>query len=150
MTAHTIRAARPADFDSIIAVVDDWWGRAVSSSLQRLFLDHFHETSLVAETPTLRPAGFLIGFLSPSDLDCAYIHFAGVHPDLRRTGLAGELYDRFLTVATEAGRTTAKAITSPVNGASIAFHRALGFTESEPITDYDGPGLDRVVFHKRL
>lgn len=150
MAAHTIRSAHPTDFDPIVAVVDDWWGRAVSSALQRLFLDQFHRTSLVAETSTLRPAGFLIGFVSPSDPECAYIHFAGVHPDLRRTGLARELYDRFLTAAIEAGCTKAKAVTSPINTRSIAFHRAIGFTTSEPITDYDGPGLDRVVFHKHL
>ncbi|TQL78800.1 ribosomal protein S18 acetylase RimI-like enzyme [Stackebrandtia endophytica] len=150
MTALSIRAARPDDFDPIISVADDWWGRAVSSALQRLFLDQFHQTSLVAETPTLRPAGFLIGFLSPSDPACAYIHFSGVHPDMRRTGLARELYDRFLTSAVEAGCTKAKAVTSPVNARSIAFHRAIGFTASEPVADYDGPGLDRVVFHKPL
>jgi hypothetical protein len=28
----------------------------------------------------------------------------------------------------------------------MAFHQAMGFTASDPIMDYDGPSLDRVVF----
>ncbi|NKY49899.1 GNAT family N-acetyltransferase [Nocardia vermiculata] len=147
---YTVRTARPEDFDSIIGVVDDWWGRAASRDLTRLFLDHFHDTSLIARTPELPLAGFVIGFLSPADPECAYIHFTGVHPDMRRTGLARDLYDRFFTMARNAGRTKAKAITSPINTGSIAFHEALGFTAGEPVQDYDGPALDRVSFLKTL
>ncbi|QVQ53754.1 GNAT family N-acetyltransferase [Spiractinospora alimapuensis] len=146
----TVRAARPNDFEPIIAVVDDWWGRPVSVNVSRLFLDHFHDTSLVAETDDGRIVGFVIGFLSPADPDCAYIHFTGVAPEARRTGLARDLYDRFFTVARAAGRTKAKAVTSPLNTRSIAFHEAVGFTVSDPVPDYDGPGLDRVVFRRDL
>lgn len=148
--AYTVRAAQPGDFDAIIAVVDDWWGRPASRDLTRLFLDHFHDTSLVASTPETPLAGFVIGFLSPAAPDCAYIHFTGVHPRLRRTGLGRDLYDRFFTMARQAGRTRAKAITSPVNTRSIAFHQAIGFTATAPIPGYDGPDLDRVVFEKPL
>jgi hypothetical protein len=45
---QALRPARPADYDAIAAVVDDWWGRPVLSSIPRLFLDHFHRTSLIA------------------------------------------------------------------------------------------------------
>ena len=48
------------------------------------------------------------------------------------------------------GRTVVKAITSPQNGPSIAFHRAMGFTVSDPIKDYDGPAVDRVVFVREI
>ena len=145
----TVRPARPEDFDPIIAVVDDWWGRPVSRSLTRLFLDHFFATSLIAEHDG-ELAGFLIGFWSPSQPRDAYIHFAGVAPAWRRTGLAGRLYEQFFDRARADGRTVVKAITSPVNQASIAFHQAMGFTTSEPIPDYDGPALDRVVFTRDL
>ena len=148
--AYTVRTARPADYDAIIAVVDDWWGRPASRDLTRVFLDHFHATSLVAEEPGGALAGFLVGFLSPSESDCAYVHFAGVSPSLRRSGLARDLYERFFGQARADGRTAVKAITSPVNSRSIAFHRALGFTASEPVPDYDGPELDRVVFRREL
>jgi len=42
------------------------------------------------------------------------------------------------------------AITSPANTASIAFHRAMGFEVRGPVPDYDGPGLDRIVFERGL
>jgi ribosomal protein S18 acetylase RimI-like enzyme len=145
----TVRAARPADFDTIIAVVDDWWGRPAARDLTRLFLDHFFGTSLIAEHGG-ELAGFLIGFLSPSKPQDAYIHFAAVAPAWRRTGLARSLYEQFFDRARQDGRTVVKAITSPQNGPSIAFHRAMGFAASDPIEDYDGPSLDRVVFVREI
>jgi predicted GNAT superfamily acetyltransferase len=60
-----LRTAAAADYDRIIAVLDDWWGRPVRHSLPRVFLDHFYATSTVAESDG-ELAGFLIGFLSPS------------------------------------------------------------------------------------
>jgi predicted GNAT superfamily acetyltransferase len=141
----TVRPARPEDFDTIIAVIDDWWGRPASRNLTRLFLDHFCGTSLIAEHGG-ELAGFLIGFLSPAKSVQAYIHFAGVAPAWRGAGLARSLYEQFFDQARQDGRTVIKAITSPQNGPSIAFHQAMGFTASDPIKDYDGPSLDRVVF----
>ncbi|WP_017596241.1 GNAT family N-acetyltransferase [Nocardiopsis potens] len=144
-----IRTARPEDHARITAVADDWWGRPVSGILPRLFLDHFHPTSLVADAGE-ELAGFVIGFFSPGDGRTAYIHFTGVAPDQRRTGLARELYRRFFDLAKADGRTRVHAVTAPFNTGSIAFHTAMGFTASDPIPDYDGPGLDRVRFERPL
>jgi predicted GNAT superfamily acetyltransferase len=144
-----VRAAKPGDFDTIIAVIDDWWGRPASRDLTRLFLDHFCDTSLIAEHDG-QLAGFVIGFLSHSKPEQAYIHFAGVGPAWRRAGLARSLYEQFFDRARNDGRTVVKAITSAGNGRSIAFHQAMGFTASDPIKDYDGPSLDRVVFVRSL
>ncbi len=147
--SFTTRAAVPEDFDTVVSVVDDWWGRPASRDLTRVFVNHFHDTSLIAERDG-ELAGFVIGFLSPSRPDEAYIHFTGVNPAWRRTGLGRFLYERFFAMARANGRTVVKAITSPQNARSIAFHRALGFTPSDPVTDYDGPSLDRVTFRREL
>ena len=145
----TLRAATAADYDSIAAIIDDWWGRPVSHALPRLFLDHFHTTSTIAEADG-DLAGFLIGFLSPSLPDAAYIHFVGVDPDHRRSGLARVLYERFFELAAADNRTVVRAVTAPVNERSIAFHRALGFTVSDPVPGYDGPGDVKVRFERPL
>jgi ribosomal protein S18 acetylase RimI-like enzyme len=145
----TLRTATPADYDRIAAVLDDWWGRPVRHLLPRLFLDHFHATSTVAEAGD-DLAGFLVGFLSPSRPDAAYIHFVGVHPAHRRGGLARVLYKRFFALAAADGRTVVRAVTSPVNARSIAFHTALGFTASDPLPGYDGPGDVKVRFERPL
>ncbi|CNF44223.1 Conserved hypothetical protein (acetyltransferase?) [Mycobacterium tuberculosis] len=122
-----LRQAQPHDYDRIISVVDDWWGRPIRSILPRLFLDHFHRTSLVAEDGD-GLAGFLVGFLSPSMPDAAYIHVVGVAPRLRAEGLARRLYQRFFELAAAEHRTKIEAITSPQNRGSIVFHTAMGFT----------------------
>ncbi|MBR8744311.1 GNAT family N-acetyltransferase [Nocardiopsis sp. MG754419] len=143
-----IRTTTPRDHRRIVEVCDDWWGRPVAHILPRLFLDHFHTTCLVADDPHL--AGFLVGFPSPSLPEEAYVHFAGVAPDHRRTGLARELYRLFVEAARTDGRTVVRAVTSPANERSIAFHRSVGFTVTGPHAGYDGPGNDRMCFTLRL
>ena len=144
-----LRTAAAADYDRIIVVLDDWWGRPVRQALPRLFLDHFHATSFVAERDG-DLAGFLIGFMSPSLPDAAYIHFVGVHPHFRGNGLARVLYQRFFELAAADGRRVVSAVTAPRNTGSIAFHTAMGFTVTEPIPGYDGPSSGKVLFERRL
>ena len=117
-------------------------GRPVAHALPRLFLDHFHATSFVAERDG-DLAGFLVGFLSPSLPDAAYIQFVGVSPRERGSGLARALYERFFALAAADGRRVVRAVTAPVNGGSIAFHTAMGFTVTAPISGYDGPASPR-------
>ncbi|MGW0485203.1 N-acetyltransferase family protein [Nonomuraea sp. NPDC003214] len=144
-----IRSAVPGDYDAIAAVVDEWWGRPILPVLPRLFLDHFHRTSFVAEGPA-GLAGFLVGLVSPSLPGEAYIHFVGVSPRERAAGLGRRLYGRFFDLAREHGCHVVRAITSPANTASIAFHRRLGFAVSPPVPGYNGPGNDLVTFSRQL
>ena len=126
--------------------------------LQRLFFDHFGPTSLVAESEG-ELAGFLIGFVSPAKAQTAYVHFIGVDPGRRGSGLGTELYRRFFESARAAGCRRVECITSPVNTGSIGFHTRLGFRPVpggvvrdgvEVHLDYDGPGDDRVLFRYQL
>lgn len=148
--AWEIGPARAADYDEMVAVVDDWWSRAIAGSLPRLFLDHFHRSSLVARDRNGVLAGFLVGVLSPSQPGRAYVHFVGVAPAARGEGLGRRLYEQFFALARTAGCSRVGAITSPVNAGSIAFHRSLGFTVSGPVVGYDGPGRDMMVFDRSL
>ena len=115
---------------------------------QRLFFEHFADTSLVADDER-GLAGFLIGFLSQSRPDEAYIHMVATRSDCRRSGLGQELYARFFVIAADAGRTVVTSITAPHNEASIAFHLALGFSaDLQP--NHAGPGADKMVFRRSL
>jgi len=143
------RTAQPTDFDAIIGVVDEWWGRPVSHAIPRLFLDHFCDTSFVLYESE-RLVGFLIGFLSPAQSHVAYIHFVGTSPELRRSGYAAQLYNHFFALAKAQGRTEVHAITAPINTGSISFHKRMGFTVSEPIDGYNQAGKAHVVFKKLI
>ena len=151
MQTVAIRTAQPSDYDRIVGVLDDWWGRPISSGVPRLFLDHFWPTSRVAEAAGGAVlAGFLVGFRSPAQPDVGYVHFIGVAPEHRRGGLARALYGEFADQVRALGCRELRAITSPVNTTSIRFHEANGFTTSDVHADYDGPGRDRVVFRRAL
>lgn len=160
-----IRSARQEDYSAVVRAIRVWWGdsrtpeqaRELSLLVPRLFLQHFAGTSLVAERAG-EMRGFLIGFDSADRPDESYIHFVGVDPTERRGGLARRMYERFFDRAAGAGRRTVRAITSPANTGSIAFHRRLGFDlegtsegdEPPVVKDYDGLGQDRVSFVRRL
>jgi ribosomal protein S18 acetylase RimI-like enzyme len=111
-----------------------------------LYFQHFTTTSFVVERESGEMAAFLVGFLSQTDPEVAYVHFVGVDPALRGQGVARALYRAFFALATEHGRRYVHCITSPQNTTSQAFHARLGFTVSAVKPDYDGPGLDRVAF----
>jgi ribosomal protein S18 acetylase RimI-like enzyme len=156
------RRPSEADYDSIVRVVDDWWGgRKLDVLLPRLWLQHFSGTSWLAETADGRLAGFLVGFHSPDHPTVAYCHMIATSPNLRRGGLGRALYERFFDDARTAGLTRVHAVTWPGNRASIDFHRSLGFevvaapgsqnlygTPSTPGYDFDRE--DRTILVRRL
>jgi len=118
--------------------------------LPKLFFLHFEGTSFVAERADGTLAGFLVGFLSQTSTDEAYVHYIGIAPDQRGSGLGRDLYERFFDAARSAGRTVVRCVTSPANESSVAFHQALGFEVDRVAEDYDGPGEDRVLLVKSL
>jgi ribosomal protein S18 acetylase RimI-like enzyme len=146
----SIRPAELADHARIVAVVDDWWGgRRMAALLPSLFLEHFAGTSLVADDAG-ELVGFLVGFDSPDNPGEAYVHFVGVRPDQRGSGLGRELHDRFARGAAERGVATVRCVTSTANAASVAFHTSIGFvlegTDEPLVVD----GLDDVAGHVRM
>jgi ribosomal protein S18 acetylase RimI-like enzyme len=146
-----IRHAQPSDYARVIQHVNAWWGgREMAPMLPKLFFLHFEGTSFVAEREDGTIAGFLIGFLSQTNPEEAYVHFVGVAPDQRGMGLGHELYERFFAEARERDRKLVRCVTSPTNEDSVTFHRSLGFDVERVAKDYDGPGEDRVLLVKQL
>jgi ribosomal protein S18 acetylase RimI-like enzyme len=143
-----MRHAEPADYGRVIKVIDHWWGgREMAAMLPKLFFVHFRDTSFVAEEDG-QLAGFICGFRSQTYADEAYVHFVGVDPGRRTSGLGRALYERFFEAV--APRTVVRAVTAPVNKRSVAFHRAMGFQVERLDEDYDGRGQARVLLVKDL
>lgn len=139
----SLRHADPADYARVIGVVDEWWGgRAMAPMLPKLFFVHFRDTSFIADDDGA-VAGFLCGFRSQTFDDEAYIHFVGVDPVHRGSGVGRGLYERFFDAV--APRGVVRAVTAPSNERSIAFHRALGFEVERVDDDYDGRGQGRAL-----
>jgi predicted GNAT superfamily acetyltransferase len=154
-----IRQLSTADYPLVISVIDQWWGgRQMADKLPRLFFEHFTDTSFAAEHDG-KLAGFLAGFISQSRPGEAYIHFVGVDPAQRGSGLGRLLYEAFFAAAEARGSVLVRAVTSPVNRGSVAFHQRMGF-QLEPgdaqvdgipfSSGYDGHGGDRVRFIRSL
>jgi ribosomal protein S18 acetylase RimI-like enzyme len=62
--------------------------------LPRLFFKYFSNTSFVAEEDK-KLIGFLGGFISQSQLDESDVHFIGVDPGSRQSGIGRSLYEVF-------------------------------------------------------
>lgn len=159
MIKVNIRSVHETDYHGVIPVIDDWWGgRHMTDMLPKLFFLHFQETSFVAEQDG-QIIGFLIGFVSQTYPTQAYVHFVGIQPEHRNSGIAKELYQMFFDKVKETGCKIVRCVTSPVNKTSIAFHTRIGFqiengdseVDGVPVTaNYDGIGEDRVLFLKTL
>lgn len=153
-----IRNVQETDYDYVIERLNEWWrGRNMADMLPRLFFIHFQDTSFVCLKGD-RIIGFISGFISSTQQDSGYIHFAGVDPDFRRCRVATSLYYAFFDCCKKGNIKYVKCVTSPVNNVSIAFHQSLGFKafsyDSQdrpvPVQNYDGPGQDRVIFKLQL
>ena len=88
-----LRFRRPteADHPTIVDLVDEWWGGLrIHEQLPRLWFQHFTGTSWIVESADGRPAGFLVGFVSPDDPSVGFVHLVATSPNHRRpTDLSG-------------------------------------------------------------
>ncbi|MFF1699473.1 GNAT family N-acetyltransferase [Streptomyces sp. NPDC058257] len=150
----TARQLAEDDHPRVLEVLDAWWGGLKGQAgalerallLPRLYFQHFTTTSFLIERDGEQVAAFLVGFLSQTEPDAAYVHFVGVDPQLHGQGIGRALYRAFFALARSHGRRYVHCVTSPQNTASRSFHTRLGFTISSVKPNYDGPGLDRVAF----
>ncbi len=154
----TIRNTAPSDHFKITNVMKDWWnGRDLTAMLPKLFLVHFCDTSFMVEKNGELIA-FLIGFLSQSRKSEGYIHFVGVHPEYRSTGIGEYLYHHFFRICMDNHRSIIRSCTSPVNKESIEFHRKIGFeiekgnssVEGVQVTVDNASGNPKVMFRKTI
>lgn len=144
--ATSITPLSPADLRTILTGQHRYWrDRDMRSLHHPMYAHEFAGTSLAARADGI--VGYLLGFVAPTG--DGYVHLVAVRDDARGTGVGRAMYERFAQLAAERGAGGLKAITTPGNAGSIAFHRRLGFT-AETVADYSGPGADRVVFRRPL
>jgi GNAT superfamily N-acetyltransferase len=152
-----ISSCTKADFDQILIEFGEFWDNEKTLPLHHPTLIYEFGNSAFVIKQEHQVVAYLFGFLSQT-APIGYVHLIGVRRMQRRQGLGKRLYEYFAAFARERGCTSLKAITSILNRNSIAFHKSIGMepigelTEGEvPIVkDYSGPGLNRVVFEKKL
>lgn len=149
MSDVTIDGVRDGDLAEILRNLGRFWGdRDLRHLHHPMFFSEFADTAFIARRGNDRQgeiAGYLLGFVAPTG--DGYIHLVAVRDDARTLGLGLRLYERFAAAAAQRGATALKAITSPENQGSIAFHRRMGFTVTlDP--DYQGSGQPRVVMRR--
>ena len=159
---YNIRHTVESDHLVVVEAIGRWWetpNRAMLGLLMpRRFFQFFTRTSWIVEDDAGEIGAFLIGFCSQDDPSVCYIHFVGVDPALRRSGLAGELYGQLFQTMKDLGCAEVRAITGSFNARSQAFHKAMGFEahgdrEIDGVlayADYDGPGEPRVAFSRAI
>lgn len=134
-----------AHFDEIVDRLSEFWGdRDLSALHHPMFVHEFGDAALVVRDEEGAVAAYLFALVVPEQR-LGYVHLVAVRQDQRGRGLGRVLYERFRELARERGCRMLKAITTPGNAASIAFHRAFGMGAVE-VPDYAGIGRARVVF----
>ena len=152
-----ISICTPQDYTEILQALPEFWDGRDTRHLHHPFLIHeFGDTAFVIRDGS-RVVAYLFGFLSQTR-PIGYVHAIAVRPSARRFHLARHLFEHFVQSARRHGCTHVKAITTPSNAGSIAFHQRLGMQllgEPNPdgipvVADYAGPGAARVVFWKSI
>ncbi len=147
-----VERATKADFDAIVTDIVDFWGSDRTLHLHHPSLIYeFGDTAFVIRKEG-RVIAYLFGYFSQTE-PVAYVHLIAVRRGFQGRGLGSRLYAHFIALARAHGCTRLKAITTPTNTASLAFHRRLGMIpegnstgdDIPVVPDYAGPGKDRVV-----
>jgi ribosomal protein S18 acetylase RimI-like enzyme len=151
MSDVAIEGAGDGDLAEILRDYERFWGdRDLPRYLHHpMFFLEFRDTAFVArDRGSGQIMGYLLGFVAPTG--DGYIHFVAVRDDSRALGLGRMLYQTFEKAARGRGAVALKAITSPENERSAAFHKRVGFTEMLRAQDYGGSGRTRIVMRKPL
>ena len=145
------------DYNQILAELHEFWGARDTRHLHHPFLVHEFGNSAFVIRSGAQVVAYLFGFLSQTE-PVGYVHMVGVRTSARRQGFAGELFEHFAEFARRHGCRQVKAITTPSNLGSTAFHKSLGMQllgeanlDGIPVLpDYAGRGAPRVVFWKSI
>ena len=141
------------DYKQILEALQDFWdGRDTRHLHHPMFINEFGNSAFVVREGT-RVAAYLFGFISQTE-PVGYVHIIAVRRSARRQRLGQKLFDHFVDFARRQGCRHVKAITTPSNSSSIAFHKSLGMqllgepnSDAIPIIpDYAGRNEPRVVF----
>src|SRR6516162_5430138 len=141
------------DYNQILDDLHEFWGARDIRHLHHPFLIHEFGNSAFVIRREAQVVAYLFGFISQTE-PVGYVHAVAVRMSARRQGLAHRLFHHFVQFAQQRGCRHVKAITTPKNLDSIAFHESLGMQLlGEPnidgipmIPDYAGRGAPRVVF----
>jgi GNAT superfamily N-acetyltransferase len=144
-----VERATKEDYDEVLASLPRFWGaRDVAGLHHPMFIAEFGDTALIIRDRQRGVAAYLFGFVVAAKAR-GYVHLVAVREDHRGLGLGRSLYAAFERLALTTGCREIKAITTPANAGSIAFHEALGMQAVE-IEDYAGIGHPRVVLTRPL
>lgn len=145
------------DYHQILDDLADFWdGRQVRHLHHPMLIHEFGNSAFVIRDDAV-VAAYLFGLISQVE-SVGYVHLIAVRSSARRRRLGERLFGHFVEFARSKGCRHVKAITTPSNAGSIAFHKSLGMellgdpnAEGIPVvTDYAGRGEPRVVFWKAI
>jgi GNAT superfamily N-acetyltransferase len=155
--ATEISACTREDYLQILDDLAEFWDGRDVRSLHHPFLMHEFGNSAFVIRDGSRVEAYLFGFISQTE-PVGYVHAVAVRASARRRQLGQRLYDHFIQFARQHGCKHIKAITTPANSGSIAFHKSLGMRLlGEPnadgvpvVADYAGRSVARVVFWRAI
>ncbi len=145
------------DYNQILEELPEFWDGRDTRHLHHPFLIHEFGNSAFVIRDGPQVVAYLLGFVSQTE-PVGYVHVIAVRASARRQHLGQALFGYFVQFSRRHGCRHVKAITTPTNLGSIAFHESLGMqligepnADGIPIVpDYSGRGAPRVIFWKTI
>ena len=142
-----VREYRDSDFDAVLAMESSRGGDPYSHAVyirQTGFL--FPATFLIAQKEDdKRPAGYVLGGISPFDPESGLVMKIFVYPEFRRAGVGRIMMKELLKRFSLHGVRSISLTVSPSNMAALSLYESLGFSESGYTRNYFGEGEDRII-----
>jgi ribosomal protein S18 acetylase RimI-like enzyme len=139
------------DFDDITGSLDEFWDVPPPKHLHnpRRLLAPGKFAVVIKDRS--RVVAYMFGRTSQSEPTVGYVSLVAVRRSHRRKHLGKTLYEYFVEWARSRGCKLLKAITTPDNANSIAFHKKIGMT-AKLVKNYAGRGenKDRLVLKKKI
>jgi GNAT superfamily N-acetyltransferase len=152
-----ISSCTEQDYNQLLDDLPEFWdGRDTRHLHHPMLVREFGNSAFVIRDGATVVA-YLFGFISQTE-PVGYLHLIAVRASARRRRLGEALFAHFVDVARRHGCKHVKAITTPANAGSIAFHKSLGMAllgapnaDGIPVVqNYAGRNEPRVVFWKAI
>lgn len=142
-----IRKLEHDDFQSLLIIERESFFGGYSPYFIKMIPILFGNTSYISIEATV-PLGYVTTAIEQGNPRRAWILSLAVRPQYRQQGIAKALLEAALTGLTDSGAEEVLLSVAPDNTSALTLYTKFGFTASKKVSDYYGPGEDRIIMKK--
>ena len=142
-----IRKLEHNDFQSLLIIETESFIDGYSPYFIKMIPILFGNTSYISIKEHI-PQGYVTAAIEQGNPRRAWILSLAVRPQFRQQGIAKALLETALNTLMDSGVWEVLLSVAPDNNPALALYMQHGFIACEKVSDYYGPGEDRIIMRK--